>query len=298
MYAFLQNFMVTFPQYFNHGFYVFGESYAGHYVPSITYYIYQQNLNTQNKNIPLVAFAIGNGLTDPYTQYAYYAQMAYNSTTAPSVINLETYNTMVSHIVPCQSEIADCDNDGTNSMCDDAENYCNTYEIEPVTNTGVNPYDLRIPCGPYSLCYNFTNVDVWLNNATVQKQLGVDIPWNSCNNPPHLALTADWMKDYQEKIPPMLGSGIRGLIYAGDQDFICNWLGNQAWSLQLAWAHQTDFDNAPYNTWIPDGTARGKIRTAYNFTFLQVFQAGHMVPMNQPVSALDMVQAYLTDTLA
>jgi len=297
MYAFLQNFMTAFPQYFNHGLYVFGESYAGHYVPAITYYIYEQNQNIKNKNIPLMAFAIGNGLTDPYIQYAYYAIMAYNSGTAPSVISTPTYNFMVQHIPQCQTDIEQCNNQGDNDVCNNAEDYCNTYEIEPVTSTGVNPYDLRIPCGDGNLCYNFTSVQVWLNNATVQKQLGVNMEWNSCNNAPHLALTADWVKDYQMKIPPMLASGIRGLIYAGDQDFICNWIGNKNWALQMTWDHQTDFDNAPDKQWNPDGTNRGMIRTAYNFTFLQVYQAGHMVPMDQPVSALDMVKAYLTNTL-
>ncbi|ETO15492.1 serine carboxypeptidase III precursor [Reticulomyxa filosa] len=238
MYAFLQNFMKVFPQYFNNGFYVFGESYAGHYVPAITYEIFQEN-QSGNPKIPLVAFAIGNGLTDPYIQYAYYAQMAYNrylgwlltvyvllivfmivfvySTTAPTVISYPTYSFMTQRIPECQSQIQNCNTQGTNNVCDSAEDYCNTYEIEPVTVTGVNPYDLRIPCGDSNLCYNFTNVDMWLNNATVQKELGVNMKWNSCNNAPHLALTADWVKDYQQKIPPMLAGGIRGLIYAGDQ---------------------------------------------------------------------------------
>jgi len=297
MYAFLLNFMEVFPQYFNNDFFVFGESYAGHYVPAITSYIFDQNQNANNKYIPLKAFAIGNGLTDPYIQYAYYAIMAYNSTTAPSVIDEQKYNVMVQHIPQCQADIQQCNTQGTDNVCNTAENYCNTYEIEPVTSTGVNPYDLRIPCGPSNLCYNFTNVDVWLNNATVQKALGVTIPWNSCNNAPHLALTSDWVKDYQQKIPPMLAGGIRGLIYAGDQDFICNWIGNKNWALQLQWAHQTQFDDAPDKPWNPDGTVRGMIRSAYNFTFLQVYQAGHMVPMDQPISALDMVKAYVTDTL-
>ena len=25
------------------------------------------------------------------------------------------------------------------------------------------------------------------------------------------------------------------MIYAGDVDFICNWLGNKAWTLDLEW---------------------------------------------------------------
>lgn len=34
----------------------------------------------------------------------------------------------------------------------------------------------------------------------------------------------DWMKDFQTKIPDLLANGTRVLIYAGDVDFICNWI--------------------------------------------------------------------------
>jgi cathepsin A (carboxypeptidase C) len=33
---------------------------------------------------------------------------------------------------------------------------------------------------------------------------------------------------FEKLIPEQLADGIRVLIYAGDQDYICNWLGNQA----------------------------------------------------------------------
>lgn len=33
----------------------------------------------------------------------------------------------------------------------------------------------------------------------------------------------DWMKNYDDIIPPMLEDGLRVMIYAGVQDLICNW---------------------------------------------------------------------------
>jgi cathepsin A (carboxypeptidase C) len=41
------------------------------------------------------------------------------------------------------------------------------------------------------------------------------------------------MHNYQNQIPDLLENGIPVLIYAGDADFVCNWLGNQAWTLAL-----------------------------------------------------------------
>jgi len=297
MYAFLQNFMKHFDGYFNNGFHVFGESYAGHYVPAITYHIFDMNNKGQNPNIPLESFAIGNGLTDPYIQYAYYADMAYDSGTAPSVISKRTYEIMTNHIPQCQSYIEKCQT-GSSQDCTTAMDYCEIWEMEPVTATGVNPYDLRIPCEIPGLCYNFTNVDTWLNNKTVQAALGVDMKWEECANAPHIALSGDWMLEYQEKIPPMLAGGIRGLIYAGDVDWICNWLGNKAWATTLDWEYQSEFESAPDQPWKPDGTEYGMLRAYKNFAFLQVYQAGHMVPMDQPEAALLMLNNWLHNTLS
>ena len=47
-------------------------------------------------------------------------------------------------------------------------------------------------------------------------------PWASCNFKVNHMFQGDWMKDYQTQIPDLLAHGIRVLIYAGDQDFICN----------------------------------------------------------------------------
>ena len=106
-------------------------------------------------------------------------------------------------------------------------------QVEPVSRTGVNPYNLDIKCEVPGLCYDFSAETKWLNNATVQQQIGVDMKWESCNTLVNIRLESDWMKDYQQKVVGPIESGVRGLIYAGDLDFICNWLGNQAWSLAL-----------------------------------------------------------------
>ena len=38
------------------------------------------------------------------------------------------------------------------------------------------------------------------------------------------------MHSFETSIPDQLEANISVLIYAGDQDYICNWLGNQAWT--------------------------------------------------------------------
>jgi cathepsin A (carboxypeptidase C) len=103
----------------------------------------------------------------------------------------------------------------------------------------------------------------------------------------------------------MLESGIRVLIYAGDVDFICNWIGNKAWTTQLQWTGKQDFNNAGDHAWhytdsiTNESKHGGMARTGHakvgdgSLTFLQVFEAGHMVPMDQPPAALSLLNSFL-----
>lgn len=85
---FLQTFFAAHPQYASQPFFVFGESYGGHYAPAVAHTIYTMNAEYQAAaassasgavNIRLTGLGVGNGLTDPVTQYAYYPQMAMNN---------------------------------------------------------------------------------------------------------------------------------------------------------------------------------------------------------------------------
>jgi len=98
----------------------------------------------------------------------------------------------------------------------------------------------------------------------------------------------------------MLENGIRVLIYAGDVDFICNWMGNKAWTKELNWSGKSSFNAAQDYNWEYGSNHEigGKIRSADaitgsgTLTFMQIYQAGHMVPMDQPEAALSMLKQF------
>ena len=91
----------------------------------------------------------------------------------------------------------------------------------------------------------------------------------------------------------VLAKGVRVLIYAGDVDFICNWLGNKAWTLALDFPGHAAFNaEGDHNSTTVSGTTA---RSSGNFTFLQVHAAGHMVPLDQPQVAQEMVNNFLTN---
>eukprot|EP00440_Ansanella_granifera_P039442 gb/GFBE01042789.1/.p1 GENE.gb/GFBE01042789.1/~~gb/GFBE01042789.1/.p1 ORF type:complete len:477 (+),score=151.22 gb/GFBE01042789.1/:1-1431(+) len=297
MYAFMQAFYEKLPQYKDLDFYIFGESYAGHYVPAVSHYIWQQGQNGGFK-VPLKGIGIGNGLTDPEEQYKWYPQMAYDGGKSEGgslekgvITNPITHAAMKAAAGPCVSKIHKCNN-GDASSCTSAYAFCNYAETVPYQLSGYNPYDMRIKCQVPPLCYDFTQVTDFLNNEETQKQLGVSKKWGSCNRVVNMAFQGDWMKNYQTQIPDMLAAGIQVLVYAGDVDYICNWLGNKKWTLAMDWPHKDDFNAAEDADYMVDGKAAGKLRKASGFHFMQVYQAGHMVPMDQPAVALQMLNDF------
>lgn len=106
---------------------------------------------------------------------------------------------------------------------------------------------------------------------------------------------------------PMLESGVRVLIYAGDVDFICNWIGNKAWTQTLTWSGKNRFNAESDKPWqysdllTNEYKQGGLVRTAKaaagkgSLTFLQVYEAGHMVPMDQPGAALALLNTFLSN---
>merc|ERR1712166_1303386 len=49
-----------------------------------------------------------------------------------------------------------------------------------------------------------------------------------------------------------------------------------------------------YADWNVDGNAAGALKSHKNLKFLRVFDAGHMVPMNQPAAASQMLKEVIT----
>lgn len=297
MYDFLQQFFSAHSKYAKLPFFTFGESYAGHYIPAVSHYIWKQNQNIEGKKlkINLAGVSVGNGLTDPEVQFAYYPEMAVSTNHHNASVGKAVHAAMEAAVPICVKMIQTCQTNVT--ACVEAIDVCNIGELLPYQATGLNPYDMRVPCAVPPLCYDFSNVATYLKRKDVTDQLGTTgRRWSDCNREIAMMfeLSGDWMHNYQQMIPDMLNAGIPVLIYAEDQDYICNWLGNQAWVRKLDWAHKADFNAAKVEDWTAvDGKAPAGTKQASNgFTFLRVYDAGHMVPMNQPEVPLEMVRQF------
>jgi len=170
--------------------------------------------------------------------------------------------------------------------------------IGPYQRSGRNPYDVRRDCSGNSLCYDELDwISEYLNKKDVQDALGVEVSdYQSCNFDinRNFLFQGDWMKPFHRLVPGILEQ-IPILIYAGDADFICNWLGNKAWTEALEWPGQKKYAAAPFDSLklTADGSKIGHVKSSGNFTFIQLHAGGHMVPYDQPEASLDMLNRWL-----
>ncbi|KAK4190436.1 putative carboxypeptidase Y precursor [Podospora australis] len=295
VYALLTLFFHQFPEYAKQDFHIAGESYAGHYIPVFA----SEILSHKNRNINLKSLLIGNGLTDGLTQYEHYRPMACGKGGYPAVLDESECRSMDNALPRCQSLIQNCYDSGSVWSCVPASIYCNNALIGPYQKTGQNVYDIRGKCEDSSnLCYSALGwISDYLNQKSVMDALGVEVSgYESCNFDinRNFLFQGDWMQPFHRLVPNLLKE-IPVLIYAGDADYICNWLGNQAWTEALEWPGKKDFNKAAIKDLklVDADKEYGKVKAAGNFSFMQIYQAGHMVPMDQPENSLDFLNRWL-----
>jgi serine carboxypeptidase-like clade 4 len=96
-------------------------------------------------------------------------------------------------------------------------------------------YDIRKKSG--DLSYDFTKMETFLNLKIVREALGVgDLKFVSCSTIVNIAMADDWMKNLEVGIPALLEDGIKLLVYAGEYDLICNWLGKLNFLVLSHWS--------------------------------------------------------------
>ncbi|AGO12377.1 AaceriAER022Wp [[Ashbya] aceris (nom. inval.)] len=303
VYEFLRLFFQKFPHLAKNDFHIAGESYAGHYIPQIAHEIITRKEEEPEElpNFNLTSVLIGNGFTDPRTQYKYYEPMACGEGGFPAVLNEDQCGRMNSSSSRCDRLMSLCYLTNRAIPCLAATVYCERYIAQVYSETGLNYYDMRGPCeNPQSdLCYDGLDyVQQYMNQKEVQEALGSEVEvYEGCSRQvgARFALSGDSGKPFQQYVSQLLDRAIPVLIYAGDKDYICNWLGNKAWSDEVGWRHTYKYRTLPLKPWINknSGKAAGEVKSFGALTFLRVYDAGHMVPYDQPENSSYMIESWL-----
>ncbi|KAF4702782.1 hypothetical protein FOZ62_022005 [Perkinsus olseni] len=110
--------------------------------------------------------------------------------------------------------------------------------------------------------------------------------------------------NFHQILPDLLHEGLRILVFAGDRDLACNWMGSLAWMKELRWRGMIGFRKAtPFEYELPNGDPIGNLKTytlpdaGGQLAFIRVYGIGHSVAMEAPQGALKMVDDFLYHNL-
>jgi len=276
MYSFLLQFFAMYQQYSKLPFFLTGESYAGHYLPAIARRVQLGNQG-QNAIINLQGVAIGNGWVDPLIQYGSYPEFAKSNNLIGEVPYLEA-----------KRAYSRCEHDINNNNWGTAYDACNgVLDIIMKAAGNINPYDITKKCTPPPMCYDLSLIKEYLNLNSTKKRFGIaaNFTWQECSQQVNAPLEADSIHSLRDLLPPLLAS-YRVFIYEGVNDMMCNFYGSTEYLASLQWPGQSGFAHAPNITWSLAGHPAGTARTYMNLTYVTVSGAGHLVPHDQPLAGL------------
>lgn len=281
LYIALTQFFTIFSELKYLPFYVTGESYGGKYVPAVSHTIHKKNQKTEirDKKINLAGLAIGNGLCDPIHQLKY----------GDYLYQLGLID------VHGRDKFHEYEKKGVELI--NAKDFEGAFEVFDTLLNG-DKYQYG------SLFKNLTGFDFYFNYLKTKdsKEYYGDYlqkeetrraihvgsrPYNAGDKvEDHLKL------DVMNTIVPWLSELLahyRVAIYNGQLDIIVAYPLTINYLNKLSFVNSTVYHNAPRYIWKVDGEIAGYAKEAGNLVEVLVRNAGHMVPLDQPKWALDLI---------
>lgn len=96
-------------------------------------------------------------------------------------------------------------------------------------------------------------------------------------------------KTMASQVKELIDGGLRGMIYNGDVDMACNFLGDEWFVDSLGYPL-----TAEWRKWHYNGQIGGWVKHFDNLIYLTVRGSGHMVPGDKPGPALDMLINFIS----
>lgn len=287
LYSALTQFFTVFHEYADNDFYVTGESYAGKYVPAISYKIHVEN-QVAPKKIKLEGMAIGDGLVDP--------------------VNMLDYGTLLYEIgLVDNMQRAQIDQTTARvaELCTSGDYLTAFHAWDTVLNGDITPYPTFF--NNFTGFHNYFNYlyptdplqsipyDSFLNQASTRSAIHVgNLPFNDGSRVEHFLL-ADVMNSTAPLVSRLLDHDYRVLVYSGQLDLIVAYSLTRNWLHKLEWKGAGKFRGADRRIWqdADSGEIIGYLRMSDNLHEVLVRNAGHMLPSDQPLAGYRLINYFI-----
>ncbi|MBN3325133.1 PPGB protein, partial [Atractosteus spatula] len=324
-YLALKEFFHLFPEYSKNQFFITGESYGGIYVPTLAERV------MEDSSINLQGIAVGNGMSsyemndNSLVYFAYYHGLLGTKLWAELqnyCCSKGTCNFYDNQDENCTLRVAEVQvlvyRSGLNiynlyAPCAGGVPQKVSYQKDHLVIHDLGNHFTRHPWTAMwseklrSLasihrsvrldppCTNSTASTVYLNNPYVRQALHIApqaLDWVICSAEVNLNYKRLYM-DMRKQYLKLLGAlKYRVLVYNGDVDMACNFLGDEWFVESLQQEVQVNRRTWLYNNGDSQQVG-GFVKEFSNLAFLTVKGSGHMVPTDKPMAALTMFTRFL-----
>lgn len=280
----LVQFFKLFPELQGNDFYVTGESYAGKYVPAVSHAIKDYNIKAETK-INLKGLAIGNGLTDPENQLLYGDYLYQLGLIDANGRDLFHQYEQKGRDLIKQKKFEEAFNLFDTLLDGDLIGYPSLFK----NLTGFDFYF------NYLQTHDTNDSDYmseWIQRADTRRAIHVgNCTFHVEDKTVEQHLKADVMQSLAILISD-LTKHYRVLIYNGQLDIIVAYPLTENYLQNLDWTGAEKYKKAERKLWFVGSELAGYSKTVDNLTEVLVRNAGHMVPSNQPLWALDLITRF------
>ncbi|KAL4456117.1 hypothetical protein ABPG74_014078 [Tetrahymena malaccensis] len=249
--------------------FIFGESYAGKYVPSIAARALKENNIFNIQGIGVV-----DGFTVPYYVVGSLSEFSH--------LNNLTTNTQYQHGLQVAAQAQKAINSSQFQL---ASSYFN-QDMSINNPQNLDVYNIHRKDEP-----DASALDNLFNSAYGQQLFKLrNKKYSQCDNTVYARFANDFMKgDTINAVEYLLEQDFPVNYFNGNLDLIVPYIGTQQLLSVLNWSGQSQFNSAPTTEWAADGAVYGTVKTYKNLQYKLVYNSGHMVPQDQPAAALNLV---------
>ncbi|KAG8565528.1 hypothetical protein GDO81_012893 [Engystomops pustulosus] len=322
-YMALKDFFRLFPEVSENDFYITGESYGGFYVPALAVEV------MKDSSINLKGLAIGNGITDylldqdSLMYFSYYHGILHIkswSLMESACCKKKSCNFLDYENEECSNAVEDAFSKAFSPMLNmynlyqpcvggkpgeirDYGNYVKVYHPGTMSIEGhsqfitklrdISRLNMTISMGVP--CVDDTDITTYLNNPKVRSALHIpdELPrWEICNDKVFRDFEREMENSREEYYQLLNTKKYRILVYNGDADMACNFLGIEWYVHSLGM--KVLKSQHPWMYKDGEQTQIAGYATQYaNLTLLTIKGAGHMVPTDKPLEAFQMFRRFI-----